>query len=387
MMRVQLDSLVSESHGFLAHPFSLHESPEDEDQFLARLRALRAGPRLGAEEFSQRAVGLLDSHLGVFGEITEQDFTQLPIHVTQATVADPVGLLGAGSARPVVTGAGLDFAAARYQAALRAVAVYSSLMVDPRRLLTADGHDLLSSPADSADALAKLRSGEMDGAVRAIGLADGRPRLLAADLVFPALRTPSLPYTVPCGAAAAYSWSEALEAGLVQHCRRLTIAEALASGRRFHPVDLQTGELDETAEYCQTTLESVGERVTVYDVTGSLGVPTFACALAGEVVAYGCATSATDALRDGLQQVLLYYQAQANNEWEYAPEDVPDLPSRLRTSDVRPVTSPPPLDVDTLARRLAHGGHAPAAVPLDHDQGVGRIMPYIARVVVGDVGS
>jgi hypothetical protein len=147
----------------------------------------------------------------VFGEITERDFAQLPIHVTQTSVSDPVGLLGTQAPRSVVTGTGVDFDTARHQAAEHALATYASLMVDPRRLLTADGQGPLplghGLPDDLSAALSRLRSGELDGWVRALSLTDRRPHLLAATTVFPALRSPSLPYRPPLGVTAAYSWS------------------------------------------------------------------------------------------------------------------------------------------------------------------------------------
>jgi hypothetical protein len=79
----------------------------------------------------------------------------------------------------------------------------------------------------------------------------------------------------------------------------------------------------------------------VHDVTGSLGVPTFACSLAGRTVSYGCGVSGTLALRDGLLRLLLAYQALANDEPAYAPAAVPDLAPRLRGTATRP--GPPDL--------------------------------------------
>lgn len=384
MARIQLDTLSTDWHRFLAHPFGLTNTTENEAEFLARISELETGQRLSTEEFSRRAVALMDTRLGVFGEISEQDFAQLPLHVTKTTVSDPVGLLGPDAPRPVVTAAALDFATARYHVALRALEIYCSLMVDPRRLLISDRRDLPASSSDPPEMLERLRSGELDARVRAFALADGRPQLLTVDRVFPALRNPASPYLPPCGVAAAYHWSDALEAGLVQHCRRLTIAEAIGSASCLPLLDLRTVALDKTAEYCLTMLTTIRAPVTIHDITGALGVPTFACSLGGEIVSYSCGMSIPEALRDGLQQLLLHYQAQTNNEPDYAPAGTPNLPMRLRASHACPVMSSGRLTLQTLVARLLHSGHTPAVVPLDHDQEVRRIMPYVAHVVVTD---
>ena len=382
LTRIQPGTLRGETHHFLAHPFSLAATAASEAEFLDRISELDARAPLDAEEFSRHAAACTDARLGVFGEVTEDNFAQLPVHVAQTRVSDPVSLLGTDAPRPVVTGAGVDFATARYQAALGALATYASLMVDPRRLLTGDGQAPLPLAGDLPAALARLRSGELAGWVRALSLTDGRPRLLAADKVFPALRQPRAPYRSPLGVAAAYSWPEVVTAGLIQHCRQLTIAETTASTGLFPLVDLDSVPADKVLGWCLTMVAALGEPVTVHEVTGSLGVPTFACSLGGRTVAYGCGVSSTDALREGLLRLLLAYQARANDEPAYAPAAVPGFASPLRSEAARPVVSRPPLELPALVAALARRGYHAAVVPLDHDQEVCRIMPYLAHVVV-----
>jgi YcaO cyclodehydratase, ATP-ad Mg2+-binding len=389
MIRIQPDTLRGQTHRFLAHPFSLAATAETEAAFLARIAELEGGAPLEAEEFSRRAVAGTDARLGVFGEITERDFAQLPIHVTQASVSDPVGLLGTSAPRPVVTGMGVDFDTARHQAAVDALATYASLMVDPRRLLSADGRGPLPPDGlgeDLSAALAGLRSGEPGGWVRALGLADGRPQLLAAATVFPALGQPSLPYRPPVGVTAAYSWSDAVTAGLVAHCRQLTITETQTRTTPFPLVDVASVPADAVIRWCLAMVAALGQPVTVHEVTGSLGVPTFACSLAGHTLSYGCAVSNTQALRDGLLRLLLAYQAQANDEPAYAPAAVPNLAPHLRGTTTQPVQPQPELDIPALVAALARRGYHAAVVPLDHDQEVHKIMPYIAHVVVTHAG-
>src|SRR5205085_2381251 len=78
---------------------------------------LREAGRLSAEEFSRRVTACLEPRLGVLGEVTERDFTQLPLAVSHVQVSDPVLLLGPGVPLPVATGSGLSLADARAAAA------------------------------------------------------------------------------------------------------------------------------------------------------------------------------------------------------------------------------------------------------------------------------
>ncbi|MDX3105936.1 hypothetical protein [Nonomuraea angiospora] len=60
-------------------------------------RGASAGP-LGEKEFSRRAARLMDSRTGVFAEIEEGEYGQLPLHVSVTMVADPMGALGGAGA-------------------------------------------------------------------------------------------------------------------------------------------------------------------------------------------------------------------------------------------------------------------------------------------------
>jgi hypothetical protein len=111
-------------------------------------------------------------------------------------------------------------------------------------------------------------------------------------------------------------------------------------------------------------------------------VPTLAFCLDGAAVAYASGFSFTDALRDGLAEVLLAYQAQASHEPGYAPPAVPPVPVRGRVP--RAAACPAwSTDEATVAARLAQLGWTAVAVPLDHDPGVtASIMPYLVNVVL-----
>ncbi|MBE1589929.1 hypothetical protein ACFPOI_02805 [Nonomuraea angiospora] len=60
-------------------------------------RGASAGP-LGEKEFSRRAARLMDSRTGVFAEIEEGEYGQLPLHVSVTMAADPMGALGGAGA-------------------------------------------------------------------------------------------------------------------------------------------------------------------------------------------------------------------------------------------------------------------------------------------------
>ncbi len=380
MVQIDLRSLRTQSHTFLPHPFSLAASRPDQADLLATVGRLRAGEPVGTEEFSQRVAACLQRRLGVLGEVTERDFAQIPLAVSQVHVSDPVLLLDPGVPLPAVIGAGLSFTEARHAAVLRGLAVYGSLMVDPRRLHV--GADAAGLTGDPEEDLAALLAGGWNGFVWGHGLADELPHALAAAVVFPALRGVRSSYAPPPGAAAGYDWEEAVRNGLVGQCRRMTLTEVVDGRHPFAPIDWNEVALDVRGRRYRSLVKIVGGRLEVYDVTGSPRVPTLAFCLDGVTVAFASGFSFGEALRDGLAEVLLCHQAEANREVGYAPAHVPPLPMRGRLPRLAacPTWS---TDVATAAARLVQLGWTAVAVPLDHDPGVtGSIMPYLVNVVV-----
>lgn len=329
VVRIDLSTLADERHRVVPHPLA---GP------VAAGTPVVGGPQLAEETFSQQAVSCADDRLGLFGEPTEGDLAQIPLHVCRISVSDPVGLL-AGAPVPVVTGAGLDFRTARHRAALRAFACYASLVVDRRRL---DG-----------------------GFVTGYALDTGEPVPVPATAAFPA------GVAEAAGVAAGYSWDEAVENGLMAHCRELAATE-LSTAVRVEPPE---------GRY-RSILDAIGLPVTLHDITGSLGVPTFLSHLDGRPA--GCASrlDTADALTDTLEQTVLHYQAQVNDQPLYAPPAVPALPENP-TADPVPATRPS-ATLPGAAAALAARGLRPVAVPLDHDPEATRIMPYSVRVVLLD---
>lgn len=372
---VDLSSGGSETVAFLPHPFTRRSVRTSRSDGLTRLAELRHGRRLTDEEFSKRAVACRGDRLGVFTAPTERDFTQIPLQVCEVDVSDPAGLRG-GTAR--VTGAGIDFSAARHSAAMRALARYAWGMLDPRRISVADG----SLPADPFDALDALRTGNAVGYVYGYRLTDDEPQLVDAAHAFGLGDTTAAPLP-PAGVATGYDWDEAVAAGLIAHAQRVTASEIPTAAAPFARIDPAGVDIGPVGTRCIGSLEATGEHVSVYDVTGSLGVPTVICCL--DHAPAGCASGLDlgEAVSGALFQALLRHQSHENGQPEYAPPPCPGLPGELRGQLRRQ-----PIDHARtgagVAAAFADRGTAPIAIPLDHDAEVFAVLPFIANVVVPD---
>jgi hypothetical protein len=331
--RIDLSTLDDERHRVVPHPLA---GP------VAASVTRPGGPGLDEEVFSRGAIACADDRVGLFGAPSEGGLAQIPLHVCQISVSDPVGLLR-GAPLPVVTGAGLDFAAARHRAALRAFACYASLAVDRRRLA--------------------------GGFATGYALDTGEPVRVPPAVAFPALTGE----VAPVGAAAAYTWDEAVERGLSAQCQRVTIGEIPEV--RVARVDLPPGRY-------RGMLDAIGLPVAVHDVTGSLGVPTYLSYLDGRPAACASRLDRAAALTDVMEQTVLRYQAETIGVPRYAPPAAPVLPGGQRGR--RAVAPRPSVDVPATVAALAARGLRAVAVPLDHDKEATRIMPYSVQVVLLD---
>jgi hypothetical protein len=371
--RLDLSTLDTADYPVLSHPF---ERPVVAARPVAELR--RAA-RIAVDDFDRGAARCAGGPVGVIGTPAERDFAQVPMHVCEAAVADPVGLAGPAGV-VAVTAAGPDFATARHRTALAALATYGSLMLDPRRLASIDGRPVDSS-ADPDALLEALRQGRSSGTVAAYSVADGSLHHLDAAVVFPALRPAGSAYQAPDGVAAGYDWEEAVERGLLAHCRRLALAAIPAAGAPFPAVAPADADLDPEGRRCLALLAAVGEPVTVHDITGDLGVPTMLCLLGSTAAGAASDRSAADAVTGALGQALLRHQAHADTRAEYAPPPVPDLPQRLR-GGAGPLRADLAGGLAAVAAVLLANGYRALAVPLDHDAEVHTVMPNIVHVVL-----
>ncbi|WP_026413553.1 YcaO-like family protein [Actinomadura oligospora] len=377
--RLDGTTLRREPHAALPHPFERPAETPTVAAFQARTRALRTSPPLTPETFSQRAARCADDALGIFGRPEEGALAQLPLHVCEVETSDPVGLLGPRDVPPRVFGTGLDFASARLAAALNAFSAYGSLMVDPRRLVGPDHEQAFPGDADPDQALSRLREDAHDRFVHGYALTDGRVRLVRASLAFPVLNPTARHLPVPPGVASAYTWRDAVTAGVLAHVGRLTLEEMTAEARPRPRIDLDTAPLDRAGARYRAILAAVDEEVVVHDVTGTLSVPTVFCDVGRKAGSCASGLSLTDALRAALAEAVLGYQSRLHGQPSYAPPPVPEPPPSCASAP-----APAAVDLQTVAAALSAHGHEPVAVPLDHDPEVSAVMPNTVHVVVAD---
>jgi putative thiazole-containing bacteriocin maturation protein len=374
LTRIDLETLRTTTHRFAAHPLARPAGPEDDLEFLARMCALKDGAPVDGDTFSQRAAECFDERLGLFTALAEGDLTQLPLSVAQVVVSNPVDLIDISSGHPYAVGVGDDFVSARRRATQRAFEIYASIMVDRRRLVPAED---MAAPNSAAHQT-----------LWGFDLLDAKPRRIDAGLAFPCMTRAAAPYTRPVGLTSGFDWAQSVTRGLLDQCAALTAAESRRCHAPFAAVDLSTLPLEEKGLRYQRILDSVGVPVSVYDITGSLGVPTYAFCVGTETIAYMAGVGCASAITEGLELVLLSYQAKANMQPQYAPPPVADLPLSLHgsASAQRGPASPQDQDLQwpSLAEALASSGYRPMIVPLDHDPAVCQILPYIFQLVIDD---
>lgn len=357
---VDLRTLRTERHLLLPYPTAEPAATtRTREEFAAAVEARGAGARITEHDFSQRAVRCVDPRLGLLG-IDEHDWTHGPLFVSQTSVTDPLGLRGQQAPPLTATAASFSYQSARCQAVLRGLARYASLLVRPDQPPSGTwGWELIGGDA-------------------------GRVRTVPAAAAFPALRQPDPPEAATAGIAGGYDWPEAVRAGLLGQCRRLTLDEFDRTCAPRPAVDVTGTGLDPTGERCRALLVELGRMPEVRDATGSLGVPTLLFCLDGTVVAATAGPTAAEALTEGLLQTLWLVQAHIHDQPEYAPRPVPVEPPPVREGPAVTPAEIPGVAIDTLVRRLRASGHTPVVVPLDHDPAVAAIAPYLLHVVIHD---
>jgi hypothetical protein len=298
------------------------------------------------DRFDEQVMALFESRLGLFGEVGEHHYAQLPLNVAAVSVYPP--------RRPGrrAIGASLDFGAARRQAARRAIEMY---------------------------AWATARS-NWNG---------GRWRLrLAGDVIeeYVIEEHGPRPTAWAVGVASGFSWSAAVRAGLLAHCRDLTVAAALAADGLLPRIDVDAVPLGAAGQTYRRLLQTARVEFAVYDLTGELGVPVCACCRGARTVGYVAGADLPSALADALKTVLLDYQAAVNRQHDYAPVPVPVLPRRRRAGlpAVSPTGAGSVLTNDELAQRLRRAGREPTVVLLDDDPAIHEVLPCVIWVAGSD---
>ncbi|NUT91096.1 MAG: hypothetical protein HOY78_03620 [Saccharothrix sp.] len=287
-----------------------------------------ARPEASSDVVDER---LVDERVGVLRVLDEGDLPQVPLAVCRATVSDPEAVLPTWAPLPEVVGWGVDRDQARWHTALAALATYGSL-VD--------------------------RGGER------VDLLTGRPCALPRVVA-------RAPYRAPVGVAAGRSWGDAVTAGLRAWCEAV-LAEWSEPGRPCDPDAVVRSSGDERASELLRLLRAADVPVVVADLGDVLGVPAFVVHAGGGSVVT-CAATAAEALRDGLERVLL--------RWQCGPWADAVVTRWVVDGDGLPAADDP--RCRTLAAALRRVGRTPVAVPLVADDAVRERVPYLVRVVVG----
>ena len=396
LIEMKLETLQTQKHAFMPHPLCQtcqHPERQTQAEFLGRIQHLEQGEALDADLFSKRLAPCFETRLGLFRSLGEGDLPQLPVSVTQVIVSNPVPGMYPHNL-PAFVGSGATFAAARMQGAKRACEVYAASVVDRRRLfseeMARDGRNLLLVP-DTKMIQAERFFGEVPPSEArewtwAVELSTGQACLVPAALVFPFLRRTSPLGKAGLGVGSGMSWVEAVGRGLLDVARSLTMTHIAGAQQPYPQVNLPGMALAPHSTRERHILRSLGDFVTIYDVTGPLQIPTFAICSARKALVYTTHVDAQEALRDGLEQVPLYRQLADEPLLLESLPSVPDLPVSLRGDTKQiPVYEAPgawPERQIWLQRAFEKQGWRAFAVPLDHDPALQQIQPYIVRVLV-----
>lgn len=388
LIEIDLETLHSQPHPFQPHPLCStcqQPAPCNEADFLDAIRQLEQGEPLDQDLFSKQVAPCFETRLGLFSKLNEDDFTQLPLVACKAVVSNPMPQEHLADPQTLL-GIGNTLSASRRRVALQACELYASSLVDRRRFPSQVVQQKPLLPADLC--FSEVPPAEVTEWTWATDLSSGQACLVPAALAYPILRTPA-PHSISrLGIGSGMSWAEALSRGLLGLCQHLTITRLSDRQQPYPQIDLAATPLEPEGTAQRHTLSYIlGETeatLTVYDVTGPLQVPTFAFCLDGKIIAYTTRFSASQALRDGLEMVLM--------SWQLADEDhaalppVPDLPPVLRGDTISVPTYEVPLEwperlqwLQTALQKLHW--HA-VAVPLDPDPALRAVQPYIASVLL-----
>jgi len=390
---IDLARLSTRTHRFASHPLAVAAAPRNAAQRKARIAELEAGPVIDDLTFARAAALFVDERVGILTSLDEKHYQQLPLWVTEAQASDPVGILAVRGVSGVVHGAALDFAPARHRAVRAALELYASAMLDERLVVGHDGRSMPSDAGSAPGARGWLWGWRLDG---------GGERLVPVQAVFDSVfgSKANGHARLPVGVASGPSWAAAIEAALLRRVAQVTLTEALETESAFPAIPLDEipidgAPLDAVGLRLLHILRRAGAQVTAQDITGRLQIPAFALYLGKRTTATAQAAgwTAADALRDGLERVLLAHQSALTGETQYAPPPLPPLPfsgsgSRTAAGASRaagwPAWNERPARVAEVARALASRYGLAVAVPLDHDPALNSALPYAVRIVFAD---
>lgn len=355
LTRVDLRTLVTQTHRVRPHPLAGPQPPATEADTRALIADLAGGDPVEAADLLDRAAGFIDARTGLLGVLDEEELTQVPLSVCRASVSDPYGVLPAWAPPPSVLGWGNDRTTARLRALLAALAAYGTL---------------------ATECVTEQQWG--------LELATGVLRAVPTMAAYPVLRGAPLPYRAPVGAVAGRCWSDAIAAGLRAHCEALLVARSEPGGRGFpqrEATEMVAETADEQATQLLNLLHAADQRVRVTDLSGVLGLPAFAFRTGADPVVVTCAATVAEALRDGLERTVLHWQA------HFGGQPAPQVsPARWPVELQAPQTGGPDADARcrVLSSVLSLAGHVPVAVPISQDRQARSLLPYVVQVLLCD---
>jgi bacteriocin biosynthesis cyclodehydratase domain-containing protein len=404
LVEIDLEQLQTQKHPFSPHPLCStcqHAEPPTQAQFLEHIQQLEQGEPLNPDLFSKRAAPCFETRLGLFRSLDEASIIQVPLSVCQVVVSNPLPKAANGPAPQAdysrtVLGFGARFATARRHGVERACEIYAASLVDRRKLFSSlrreKGCGPTLTPQDLEKAitperfLGRLPLHKAREWTWAVDLSTGEARLVPALLTYPVLRDLPPLGARDLGVSAGMSWAEAISRALLNICHYLTITQLESASQPYPQVDLAATALSPEGTRQRYLLAHAVDTVTVYDVTGSLQIPTFATCIQGQTVAYTSHLDVAQALRDGLEQATLRKQL-SNAQF---PADslpvVPALPVDLRGDNTCIPTSDAPQEWPErqiwLQQVLQRQGWRALALPLDHDPTLSKALPYVVRVLL-----
>lgn len=387
---LDLTTFLSEQHTFLPHPACLacqHPVPRTAPEFLDQVRHLQQEKPLDPAALLENFAACVDERSGLFTAFENDQFVQVPLAVYEVRGNVP----GEQQSAPLsVVAAGIDTREASLRAAHKACELYAAACMERRYLLAPTSEDLRAYPVISpAHLIGYTRLPAADERCREDEMWTWAQDLHTRQAVLvPATRVFSRPGTQERGLGSGQTWEEAVCQALLDWCNFFTI-EHLRDAQQVYPrVDLARAGLTSQGMHFTRLLDAAGVQLTVYDVTGSLGVPTFAICAGEQVVAYSTRCASAEALDLGLARAVQHYQAAQFQQPNCAPVPVPAFPVHLRGDAMSVPRDTAPADwparQEWLLRQLqSHHLHA-SVVPLDHDPALARVSPFVVRVLVED---
>lgn len=384
LIEIDLKTYLSTSHAFLPHPHCLASQQPivpTASRFLQQIQQLQQQDPIEARTFVENMARCVDEKLGLFTAINDDDFVQTFLAVSQVSLSNPMLMMGQHEALKVVA-VSTEMPNARLRASQRACERYAANFVDRRRLLSQETIQHHSLPAVSTTQFIGIQPllTENETWTWAWDLHTQQSYLVPATHVFCSLHKPEH------GIASGRTWEEAICQALLDWCNYLTIKQLQAAQHAYMQVDLTHAPMTSEGAYLYRLLQTAGGQITVYDVTGTLHVPTFAICLAEQVVTYSTHCTVAQALERGLEQALQQYYAEQFHLPESALVPVQDVPAILRSEQrhVPRATLP-----ETWSERQewllqnfqAHRLRA-LAIPLDHDPALMQVLPSIVRVLL-----